>query len=468
MKPYLKRFHSGSSCRDRQPAFRDKPGRPCFPLVETHLGLGVNSALAHPSPPPDDGPGRPRPPLAAYETTLAGAGRVLGAAAREDQNLATRLMSLPPLERLEAALHESRYHRHTLAKMLALRAESELFEPGCDARPTAEVAAAVASALPRDPESKASCTAAVAHWLLGKALLEASQWRLAESAFGAMFAYLRDPRPSEERGLAGTGRAQLLADLGNVDGAVAQFLLAASCFSKIGAAGPTAACQAQLGLLLVATGDLANARYPLRAALALIDPGFAPSLVARLHLALAEVEAMFGDLGAAGDQVRRARGLYPLAPSPAEAIERRWREAKVAAAAGEPDGAEALLDTVRRELVARGSLHEAARATLEHVLLRGEGRESPDLDEITAALAAAFPGAGERYATAIADVVRHAATLSTDSYARCHALHHRLRVEATFTRGDRPRLLIRSRALADRLLRGRGELEDPIGAAAGL
>jgi tetratricopeptide (TPR) repeat protein len=385
-----------------------------------------------------------------------------------DRDLATRLMALPALERLAAALHDTRYHRPTLARMLVLRAESELFEPGCDARPTAEVAAAVASLLPRDPEGKAGRTAAVAHWLLGKALLEASQWRLAEGAFEAMFASLRDPRPSEERGLAGTGLAQLLAEMGNVDGAVAQFLLAASCFSKIGMAAPTTACQAQLGLLLVATGDLATARHPLRAALALIDPGLAPSLAARLHLALAEVEAILGDLGGAAEQVRRARGLYRLVPSPAEAVARRWREARVAAAAGEPDEAEAHLDVVRRELVAHGSVHEAARATLEHLLVRGEGQESVDVHEITAALAAGFPGAGELYAGAIADVVRHAAGRPPDLPARCQALQRRLRHDATLARRDRPRLLTRSRALADRLLRGVGELEDPIGAAAGL
>jgi len=60
------------------------------------------------------------------------------------------------------------------------------------------------------------------------------------------------------------------ADTGDVDAAVAQFLQAAWVFSKLGAAAPAGGCQAELGLLLLDSGDLVNAGTSLRAAAELL------------------------------------------------------------------------------------------------------------------------------------------------------------------------------------------------------
>jgi hypothetical protein len=414
-------------------------------------------------------------PLAAYETGLASAAGLL-ATAEEDRRLADRLLALPPREREDAALHDPRYRRPTLAQLLALRAESELFEPAGDPRATAELGAAIASALPRDPAGKARRLAALAHWLLGKALLKAAQWRPAESSFRCMFAFIPGRGPAEETALACAGLAQVCADTGDVDAAVAQFLQAAWVFSKLGAAAPAAGCQAELGLLLLDSGDLVNAGTSLRAAAELLDPAFAPSLAARLRLALAEVAAALGDRAAAGEELRRARALYRLAPAAAEGVERRRREARIAAASGDVAAADALLEPVRRELLARGSLDEAARSTFEHVLLRIEERRLGEVGELTGQLAAAFPGAGEgeRWAEEMAGLARVAGTNPDGVYRACCELGLRLRLrlrQATppdSCQAGRPPLVTPLRLLADRLLRRRGELEDPIGAGMGL
>jgi hypothetical protein len=411
----------------------------------------------------------PEVPFAAYEAGLGSAAGLL-AAAVEDRELAAQLVALPAFERQEAALHDPRFHRQTLVRLLSLRAESELFDPAGDPRATAELGAAIAAALPRDAGGKARRSAALAYWLLGKALLKASQWSLADQNFHRMLSLTPRRGPSEERALATAGRAQLCADTGDVEAAIGHFLLAASLFGKLEGSAPAAACQAELGLLLLASGDLVNAEIALNAAVALLDPGFAPSLAARLHLALAEVEAVLGDLATAAEELQRARGLYPLTAAWAEGserIQRRWLEARVAAAAGAGGAAEALIEPLRCELLARGSLAEAARCTFEQVLLRIEDRRCAEVEALTGALANAFPGAGDRWAAEMAALARQAAENPEGVYRPCVELLRRLPRVAFFCLGRRP-LLTPARLFADRLLRRRSEADDPIGAVDGL
>jgi tetratricopeptide (TPR) repeat protein len=254
---------------------------------------------------------------------------------------------------------------------------------------------------------------------------------------------------------------------GHEQQAAALMLRAAYLYAMRGERAPEAACQAQLGLLLHRTGDLESAGRPLRAALGLFDAAFAPSLAARLRLALAGIETVLGHAAAARKQLRRARALYPLAPSPAEQVARRWREARIAAAAGKNDRAEALLEQVRRELLDRGSLDEAARCSCEQLLIQIENRRFDAADRLAADLERAFPPAGEPWARELAALARLAAMEPGACYPASYELRRRLRRPAAACPG-RPALLVPARALADRLLRGCGELEDPIGAAAEL
>jgi tetratricopeptide (TPR) repeat protein len=392
------------------------------------------------------------------------------AAAREDRGLAARLLALPAPERQALVGRDPRFQRQTLATWFALQAEGALFDPQADPGEAAELAVAIALALAGAGQGKAHGTAALGYWLLGRALLRKARWRFAEHAFHCVFALVPDRAASEERGLALDGLAQLHGDLGHVDAAAAFFLEAAYVFLRLDAPRPAAACQAELGLLLLETGDLPDAAHSLRTALVLLadDDALAPSLAARMWLGLAQIEAAAGDAGLARGHLHRARALYRLAPpSPSEEIDRSWREARILLAAGQEAEAEALFDQVRRELLARGSLAEAARATFEQVLLRIESGRCAAAPELCAELAAGFPPGRARWAEEIAALAREAAERPEDSYMACHALRRRLR-HARLADPGRPDLLTSTRSLADRLLRCRGEDEDPLGAARGL
>jgi hypothetical protein len=411
--------------------------------------------------------GEPAPSQATvYTERLVGAAQLL-AAAMEDRALMTELMAMPALERLAAAGAERRFHRQSLVRLLALAAEAGLDDPAGDPRPVAELGAAIAAALPRDVQGKARQAAAWAWWLFGKALLRESQLRLARGAFEAMQAFIpRHLEPSEEAALSAIGLAQVWEDSGEVVAAEAQFLLAAYVYSQLDSDTGSAGCFAQLGLLLHESGRIEYAVPPLRTALELLDPEFAPSLAARLWLALAEIETTLDDGGAAAESLHQARALYRLAPSAAEDVDRTWREARIALAAGAAARAEALLDRVRRELLARGSVAEAARCTYEQLLVQVETRRFAAAGELTAALGGAFPGAaGEaiEWMTALARLAA-ADPAGQGFYEWSLDLRQHLRRPL---RGspERPPLLRSTRALADRLLRHRGEREDPLGAA---
>jgi tetratricopeptide (TPR) repeat protein len=403
----------------------------------------------------------------ARDAGLGDTGEIL-AAAREDGELVRQLMAMPALERIEAALGDVRFRRPTLARMLAFKAESALGDPACDPRPVAELGAAIAGTLAREPGGEAQRTAAWAYWLLGKALLRACQWRLAHDAFQSISAFIpRGSLASEAEAFACLGFAQLHEDLGHEQQAGALFLRAAYLHANRGDRPREAACQAQLGLLLHRSGDLESAARPLRAALRLFDAAFAPSLAARLRLTLAGIETVLGHRAAAGDELRRARALYPLAPSPAEEIERSWAEARIAAAEGENDEAEALFERVRRALLDRGSFAEAAQCSCEQLLVQVESRRYDRAGELAPDLARAFPPAGQPWELELAALARLAVEEEGARYQASYELRRRLGRPEIAKSGRLP-LLVPARVHADRLFCGCGELEDPIGAAGDL
>ena len=433
-------------------------------LAPRHSARTPASAPAGPDGANDGAAPRDLAPKGLREARFGDADELL-AAAREDAELVRQLMAMPALERIEPALGDVRFHRPTLARMLALQAESALGDPACDPRPVAELGAAIAGTLARDPGAEAQRTAAWAYWLLGKAMLRASQWRLADDAFQSISAFI--PRPSlasEAEAFACLGFAQLHEDLGHEQQAGALYLRAAYLHAKRGDRLREAACQAQLGLLLHRSGDLESAARPLRAALRLFDAAFAPSLATRLRLTLAGIETVFEHRAAASDELRRARALYPLAPSPAEEIERSWAEARIAAAEGENDKAEALFERVRRALLDRGSFAEAAQCSCEQLLIQVESRRFDAAGQLAVDLARVFPPEGEPWAPELAALARLAVEEPGARYPASYELRRRLRrPELAFS--GRLALIAPARSLADRLFCGCGELEDPIGAA---
>jgi hypothetical protein len=402
-------------------------------------------------------------PVATYEARLSGAERLLARAA-EDHELAAELLRMEPLARIAAAGSEPRFHRPSLVRLLALEVEAALDDPARDPRPAAELGATLAAAVPRDGQGKARRAAAWAWWLFGKALLGACQWRLARSAFQAMGAFIPRQGPAEEAALAAAGLGQAWEDAGEVDAAELQLLYAAYLYSRLDADTQSASCYAQAGFVRYETGSFENAAPALRAGVERLDAAFAPSLAARIWLVLAEIETTLERRAAAAECLDRARALYPLARSGAEKLDRTWRLARIALAAGDDARADALYERVRLRLLARGSLDEAARCTCEQTLARIEARRYAAAGETARALAGAFPGA-EELAAEIAALPRLAAKSRDAALEATLAVRQRLRQQPLALPGRLP-ALTPTRLLADRLLRQRGELEDPIGSAA--
>jgi tetratricopeptide (TPR) repeat protein len=412
----------------------------------------------------------PAPPRAQPPSRTA----TLLAAAELDQRLAALLLRLPPGQRQAAIRDDPHFRRLTLAQLLALRAESELHHPSANPLATAELAAIITSELAADTgacdtlDPKVAETAALAHWLLGKALLEGRRFCLAEESFHCVFTFVADRGACEPQALACAGLAQLSLELDQLDTATALALTAADLFGQLDAARPAAACLAQLGLALHDAGDLLNAAHALCRSLRLLgDPAFAPSLAARLLLALAETSTLLRRPTSAGAYLERARRLYPLSSSLPEDTERTWREARIATAAGHTEAADPLFDRARRTMLAHGGLAEATCCTLDQLLLRLDRGRPDSVPELTVALADAFHPAGREWAEELAHLARFPAGAAAERSAAIHRLRMRLR-QAPPVQAERPPMLLPARVLIDRLLRWRGEHEDPIGAATGL
>jgi hypothetical protein len=388
------------------------------------------------------------------------------AASRTDRALADRLLGRPRPERCELALGEPGFLRLGLAKLLVLQAEAGLHEGSARAVEPAELAAAIAGALAAAGDAEARRTAALAHWLVGKAMLLGGDRELAGEAFRAAAARMPGAPASSEEGLATVGTAQLAWDEGRWLDATALFAHAALVFSQLEDPEAAAACHTQLGFLFLATGDTQLARANLLSAAGGFDGATAPALAARIQLALARCDASLGYCEREREHLAQAR-RYDTLPAPAgERIQRAWLRAQVARAAGRAAEAFALLDDVRRQLLAGGSIYEASCATVELMAILAEAGRTGPAEALAGELAQAFGLAGSPWLRQISRLLRAAANQPQNRAQALAALKRRLRRGTPA--GHRPPALTPLRALADRLLRHLGESEDPMGAAAGL
>ncbi len=357
-----------------------------------------------------------------------------------DAALADQLLAMVRDKRLPLARRQPRFHRVTLVMLLNLQAEDALLR-SADAsmvEERAELAAVLAGSLVGAGDGRACKAGALAHWLVGKARLHRADVAGARQAFSEMLDLVVYDPPSEELGLATAGFAQVDQQAGSWRDAAEHFQRAARVFAQLALGGSAAACLAEAGFLQLAAGDWMLARQALQRTWNLLEPALAPSLTVRVALACAECEIRLAE-GSGTVWLERARGLYTLPASPHEALRRAWTEGLIAMAAGRHAEAELLLEGVCSRLLAEGSLREAATIARDHQAAYCRNQ-------------AAAPGAP-------------AAPVQT-TFPGADALFRRRRSEWPLIAPQND-LLLPLRALTDRLLRHRGELEDPLGAAQG-
>jgi hypothetical protein len=390
------------------------------------------------------------------------------AAAWEDARLLDILLAAPPDERLTRIANEERFRRPGLAALLAIRAEAALLRPGSDAEggQVALLGLAIAGELGYRGGTKERRAAALAGWLSSSHLLEDStQLSPAAQTLYLALHFAAEEEPTEELALVLSGLAHLNEGAGLFDEAVVEYRRASVTFRQVGGdASPQAACLAEAGFLLLDMEALVLARRTLQEAFRRLDPALSPSLAVRLANACAEAHARAEKPAMSDAWRQRAERLAQLPAAPLEEVRRQWSEGRIAAAMGRHDLARARLDAVSEELLARGSLTEAVRCVFDQLVARrSAARELPD-QELLGALIAAFGPPAAPWAAALAQL----AARSCEDVAALHQagveLLLRLRRERPRV-PDRPDLLIPDRLLCNRLLRHRGEHEDPLGAA---
>jgi hypothetical protein len=410
------------------------------------------------------------------------AGRIadLLAAATVAGHLAGRLFAAPRPDRLGMIAADPAFRRDSLALLLALAAEERLEAPPPAAEEYAELALAVALALPPGGAANARGLESLASWLLGKAQLRAgnlgaAEWSLRRAARrAAAGASLR------KQALAVAGLAQLRWQQRLPEQALALFATAGRLYTDLGDLAGVAACRGLSGFLLLGAGDPQRARLELRAAHHVLGRSLAPSLAVLVCLALADGETAAGatagpDLLALADEAARA------CMAPVLGLGRWWGAVLVRGAAakhppeaaGEPPRRRALTAADPADPADPADLRDpadpaqAARLTLDQAMAAIAAGASASVAGLTAQLAAAGSPEAARWAAEIAALAGLAAA-QPDAYppaARQLAL--RLAAAGIASLGARglPWGLC---DLADRLLRHVGENDHAIGAAQGL
>jgi hypothetical protein len=257
------------------------------------------------------------------------------------------------------------------------------------------------------------------------------------------------PAVSLERAELLAAAAQLRWTGGALDEAAALFLAAAWIFGRTDQEAAQAACQLQAAFVYLDQGNPERARPNLEMPrLVLADDGLAPALAGRCACALAYCQAALG---------RRVRSgaMAELAAVPedrGEQVFRLWWLARTAGCTGDHRRARRLLDAVRRQLLADGSLGEAARCTFELLLERARAGPDQPLEPLAGELVDAFgPNpAAVHAAETLGLLARLAAQQSPRFLPAAESICREL---AQLPPGDgRPDLIVATQLLADPLL----------------
>jgi hypothetical protein len=268
-------------------------------------------------------------------------------------------------------------------------------EAALDDLPRAERQAAAAfailSQLDGDADGRNFALLLRALWMILRSRCRQGRLKAADEAFHLALPFLAAAPPvSAARAMLLAGVAQLRWAQRRLDEAAALFSQAARMFRAAADRRGEAACRAQAAWVLVEQADPSRARAQLARAQFQLDSELAPALAARIALVLAWCNFATGRAGQARECLRQANGVYDPAPPSGEETLRRWWMARIAVLSGEADQADGLLDVVRRRLLAVGSVAEAARSSLDLLVLRVDAGRTDAVSELGPDLLRAF------------------------------------------------------------------------------
>ncbi|HVR10775.1 MAG TPA: hypothetical protein VMW75_22210 [Thermoanaerobaculia bacterium] len=374
------------------------------------------------------------------------------------------LAGMTPAAALQAIAADPRLRDPLVATSLLFAADSALEDP-TRAAPLGEAAFAILSSHDPDAAGRNLAKLCRALWTVLRAARLQGRLEEAEDAFRRGLPYLGAAPPvSEERATLLAGVAQLRWHERRLDEAAALFAQAARMFGELAERQGEAACRAQAGALLVEQLDPGRATAELAVAHLHLDASLAPALAVRVALMLAWCHLAAGRSGLGRERLRAARGLYAAAPEAGEELLQSWWEARIAALddtrrAGpegsrrHPSPADDLFDSVRRRLLAEGSVAEAARCTLDLLELRVEVDRLEALSDLGPDLLRGFDNHPSAFqpaqmidalaVLAVQRSARYPAALATTRYYLAGSPRHA---------GTRPDLIPDVRLLADRLL----------------
>ncbi len=287
-----------------------------------------------------------------------------------------RLLAATPAVRSELLRSEE---LRDLSLAGALLARAEAAQPGNPGRSEelARLAFAVAEPMVQDRwVGRANDVKARACVLVGNVRRMKRDREGADEMFSKAVFHLTGPPTCRERSFYCRNLALLRADQGQVDEAVGLLWRAALIDRENGELRDEGYGLAQLGFLFLEEEQVERAVPPLtRACQALPMPDDAV-LYVRCALALSYCHASLGESERSRRYLAAARGLYPLLPAGEPKAQAAWLEGKVMALTGAPEDAAVLLDDARRDFIAAGKIHVAARVSMDLVrALAGLGRE---------------------------------------------------------------------------------------------
>jgi tetratricopeptide (TPR) repeat protein len=378
---------------------------------------------------------------------------VMAARTTEAGRHAGELAQLSPQDARRVIAADASFRQPLVAACLLFQAEDLLDEPW-RAQHLGEAARLIVCGDAAVPAGRALDLFFRAVWTVVRALRLQGRLEEAEDAFGRVLPFLGAcPEVTAARAMLLSGLAQLRWSQRRLDEAAALFVQAARFFAQEGEAQGEAACRAQAGMLLVERQDVAHGRAELSRAHLIVDDQQAPALAARIALVLAWCHAMLGQAEPARERLRAARGLFDRAPDEGERILRTWWQARIAALDGQAAEADAWLDSIRRQLLATGSLGESARCTLDLLVVRVQSGRLDAVTQLGTDLLNAFKGRrGALRPGSQLDLLAAWAARGSRRFAQAEPAVRHFLAGLGPQPGGRPDLIADVRDLADRLL----------------